>query len=169
MSLVDEKGKLFGKINLIDLAAILFVILLVVVVWVRGHNKVLQVVQAPPQILSVSVIVEEIRPNTAAAMSVGSPIWESKTGALLGKVSKVEVLPAERWVETATGQVARSAVPGKNNVILSIEGPGRMDDTTTLLGGTEMRIGSKVNVRGARYSVEGYVWNSKALKRNASK
>lgn len=158
MRLVDEKGKLFGKVNIIDLGVILVIVLFLAGLYVKGHISVVQEIQSPPQKIQVSIILPEMRDTPIiSAIKVGDKVWESKTGSYLGVLVKKDVQPAAHWVDTADGRVVQTTIPGKSDVTIVVEGDGRMDDTTTLLGDTDMRVGSTVYVKGPRFAAQGVV------------
>jgi hypothetical protein len=161
---MDEKGRLFGRINIIDLAAILLVLLVAAGLFVKGRLPVVNSITSPPQKLQVTFLVSEVLPATADAVIVGGKAWEAKTGPYLGVITGKEAVPAVKWVKTADGRVAKTTVPEKVDIYITVTGEGRMDDTTTMLGSVEVRVGQTVFVKGADFGVESIVVSNREVK-----
>lgn len=164
MRLMDDKGRLFGRINIIDLTAILLVLLVAAGLYVKGRLPVVNSITSPPQKLQVTFLVSEVLPATADAVTVGGKAWEAKTGPYLGIITGKEAVPAVKWVEAADGRVVKTTVPDKVDIYLTVTGEGRMDDTTTMLGSVEVRVGQTVFVKGADFGVESIVIANREVK-----
>lgn len=157
MRLIDEKGRIFGKVSIIDIGIIVVLGLFLAGIYVKGNISVVREIKAAPQKLQVSILISELRQPSVDAIEEGIPVWEGKTGPYLGTLIKKDVQPAVKWVDAADGRVVQTTIPGKYDVTITIEGEGVMDEKTTLLGNAEMRVGSTVYVKGGKFSVMGVV------------
>ncbi|TYP57819.1 DUF4330 domain-containing protein [Thermosediminibacter litoriperuensis] len=160
MSLIDKKGRLFGLINIIDL----MVILLIVAVAGRFALKAQQrPVGSAEKKIEVVLLVKDVRDATASVIKEGDIVRETKTNNLLGKITKVEVRPAETLVNTADGRVVSVPNPVLKDVYVTLEGSGTAGENAIVIGGTEIRIGTVLQIKTNIYSVVATVMGIKVL------
>lgn len=133
--LIDEKGRLFGKLNLIDLGVLLIVVILVFGFLYKdkaagteseGRTVILQVV-SPAQYPGVG---ENIKVGDILVAS-GAP-----TSA---RITAVEVKPANWVAANGSGQMVLSQNPFRKDVYVTIEGK-----TTQVTPGEITMAGQKV-------------------------
>lgn len=161
MSLIDKKGRLFGLINVIDL----LVIILVVAVAARFVlNPQKNSSATEEKTIQVVMLVKDVRDATAKVIKEGDIVRETKTNNLLGKVTKVEVKPAETLVNTADGRVLNVPNPVLKDVYVTVEGPATVGENAIVLGGTEIRIGTAVQMKTNLYAVVATVMEIKGFK-----
>lgn len=150
MSIIDSKGRLFGKINIIDLMIILLVIAV-------GAKFALSRSQEPASVetktIQVEFMVKDVRDATASVIKVGDTVREVKTNVVLGKVSDVKVVPSEVFVETADGKVVAAIHPVFYDVYMTVEGAGTASDNAVVIGNSEIRIGTALVLTTNLYSV----------------
>jgi hypothetical protein len=161
MGLIDKKGRLFGLINVIDL---LVIILVVAVVARFALNPQKSSLTNEEKKIQVVLLVKDVRDATANVIKEGDVVRETKTNNLLGKVTKVEVKPAETLVNTADGRVLNVPNPVLKDVYVTIEGSATVGENSIVLGGTEIRIGTALQMKTNLYAVVATVMEIKELK-----
>lgn len=137
--ILDEKGKLFGKISIVD---ILF--LIVIVVGIAGafvvfdkvkHNQVLTENKALVNVsesmdtLEIKLLLKEIRKMSLDAIKPGDDVFEMDTDKYLGKISRVEPQPAKALLTDLNGKMKYAEVPEKYDVYIYVETPGKQTET----------------------------------------
>lgn len=150
MKLVDEKGKLFGKINLIDLVVLVVVIAALAFAALRltggkGANPVTSSTKLTytARVNGIdNVTYEEVLRQMEAA---GGRDQLMADGALVdGFVTKVEAVPHVNYVETAEGEVKYFEEDtdngGRWDVTFTVEA-NVPDPTTNKVGTQEVRVG----------------------------
>jgi hypothetical protein len=93
---IDEQGKLFGLINLLDLAVI--AVLVMVGLRVLADYKPVSPDYRTSQVM-VDFVISDIPPYLADSLVIGQDVYEDKTGAYLGKVTSLQIAPAELLLE----------------------------------------------------------------------
>jgi hypothetical protein len=161
MSFIDKKGRLFGLINVIDL---LVIILVVAVVARFALNPQKSSLTNEEKKIQVVLLVKDVRDATANVIKEGDVVRETKTNNLLGKVTKVEVKPAETLVTTADGRVLNVPNPVLKDVYVTVEGSATVGENAIVLGGTEVRIGTALQMKTNLYAVVATVMEIKELK-----
>ncbi len=87
MAFIDDKGRLLGKINIIDLMVIIFVILIIAV----GAKFVL--VKPEPEYITAEVLVQNQPYEVISRITVGSQILDSSQ-IKIGEVLEMDTIPA---------------------------------------------------------------------------
>jgi len=150
MSLIDNKGRLFGVINIIDLLVILLIVA------VAGRFALMQKNRSAGPVmknLEVVVHVKEVRDATVNVIKEGDVVKETKTNAVLGKVTNVKVVPSETVVETADGRLVVASNPIYKDMYITIQGTGTAGENAIVLGSNEIRIGTTLQLKTNMYSV----------------
>lgn len=142
--MIDKEGKLFGKINIIDL---LFLIILVVAV-VGGASRFKE---SPISVESTSkgvmtFLVDNVRMPTAENITEGQEIYSSDKGTYLGKIIRKTVNPYEDVVEYE-GQWVKAPVPDKYSIYLDVEVDIKDSDKSYAVGSEEIRVGNDYRVK----------------------
>ena len=160
MKLLDDKGRLFGLINIVDLVVI--VLIAVVATRVGLRARVMRTVN-PGALKTVEAVllVEDVRPATAAALAVGDTIFNTKSNAVLGELVDKKVVPAVKEVETADGQLKLAEAPYRKDVYITVRGQGQVTENVIILGGYEMRVGAAAQVKGQKAAVISIVFSVK--------
>ncbi|MBQ7095763.1 MAG: DUF4330 domain-containing protein [Clostridia bacterium] len=91
MRLMDEKGRIFGKINIFDLIVLLVVILGVAFMLLRPTAEEKQQAAAPRHTAVIVMEIEGVRDYIAEAYHVGDTVYEGTTE--IGVIKEIEVAP----------------------------------------------------------------------------
>lgn len=130
MKLIDHNGRLFGKISVIDVLAILVVIALGAALYVKS-NQPHTGTSVPTQTITYQVKVEGVPEYIRDSIHVGDEVYDlnyESGGAPLGKITAVEEQPGTGLAEFADGTVASVPVEGAVNLLLTIEGEGLVNE-----------------------------------------
>lgn len=95
MKLMDDKGRLFGKLNLFDLIVILLIVVGILGICLRGDAPTKE--QSETRSATYTLKVDYIQKHVADAFEIGDEIWEN--GTLLGVVSEKPTVTPYRSVE----------------------------------------------------------------------
>ena len=132
--IIDNKGKLFGKISIID---ILVVLILVGGVAGIGYKYAKAKVNSPftkGDTIITQFYYDEISDYAANDIKVGDMVTDRATSSNFGKVTKVEVNPSNSYASDDKGKWVKSPKEGYNSVIVTVEGPGVYKDGTNAQG-----------------------------------
>ena len=150
MSLIDKKGRVFGLINIIDLLVILLILAVVGRFALKSQQ---QPAGVESKNIEVVLLVKEVRDATANVIKEGDIVRETKSNTLLGKVTKVEVVPSDTLVDTADGRVVNYPNPILKDVYITLVGTGTASENAIVVGNSEIRIGTILNAKTNIYSV----------------
>ena len=102
MKILDEKSRLFGVINPVDLLLILGVIVVLFIVASVLFPNVSPTKSAPSEVVRATILVGGVRGFVPTSIKVGDPM-NRKTGGKMGKVTDVKAQPAVFEEPTAAG------------------------------------------------------------------
>src|SRR5690554_1165418 len=91
MKIINEKGKLFGLINIIDLAVVMILGLLVVGGAMRMKSKPIVVSETSKAYITYEV--QDIRMVSVDNIEVGDPLYHYDKGDFVGTIVEKEVKP----------------------------------------------------------------------------
>lgn len=122
--ILDKSGKLFGKINIIDLGVILAVLLVVVGVVVRFSGSAGKITTQTTNI-EYQVRVQSVREQTVNALQKKGRVTNKKYTDVVGEIKDVQVTPAKQRVVLANGQSKEALLPDRYDCLITIECDGK--------------------------------------------
>ena len=144
--MMDEKGRLFGKINLVDLLIIVVVIIVAAVVGVKFLGGGKSAINPSKTHITYTVLVENVQPavyeNIQAVLEEGPSTLMASGELLDGQVTAVTAVPHEEsvTVSTTANAVVLPVGRGLLDLTFTIEA-NVVNPITTELGTQEVRIG----------------------------
>lgn len=117
---IDEKGKLFGKINLVDAVVLLFIVLALLGVVYRLYFTSRIIQPAVPESITYKATLAGVRRMSADALNVGDTVFLEPSNQLMGTITEKLVEPAKGNVVKTNGEVVESTMPGRYNVHMTI-------------------------------------------------
>ncbi len=161
MKVIDEKGKLFGKINLIDLLVVLVILAVIVgVFWKLAGDEVSDAIAPTTKTTMEYEVLCTAVPADAAlaaeAVSVGQQLM-SNGGLLNATVTACVVEPYITTNVDAEGNSVAVTDQARNNVRFTITAELASGDKTNSVGSQEVRIGKSHIVKTTEVEITGTV------------
>ncbi len=153
MKLVNEKGKLFGIINIVDLIIILLVILVAGGIAYKFTHKS---AQGEIKTVEFQVLVPCIRPELAAAVSVGDKMVSGSSYTAV-TVKDINIQPGYSVNLDARGQKVEAYDPYLVDLFVTNEGQVNLSSATITMGGQEIRVGKDYYVKSLDYELKGTI------------
>ncbi|WP_299488058.1 DUF4330 domain-containing protein [Acaryochloris sp. IP29b_bin.137] len=158
MAILDSKGRLFGKVNLLDAGAILIVLFVLAGIFlVPGPSGTLASSDANAE---VDVLVLGLKTRNPQALikpgeNANFLIRNQPAGKV--KIKNVEFLPRTTTAPQPDGSVKAVADPREEekfsvNMIVTLEGKGQMTANGPVFGGTQIKVGTPVELDGELYN-----------------
>ena len=160
MSIIDNKGKLFGKINIIDLIAVVLILAVVALLGTKLLTNDSVGLSGPGQAVVYTVKVENVDEDVYEFIQDNLPSQLMANGELQnGYVTAVEATP----VESASVNVQDNPTlgmtilnydePGTYDLVFTIEATVK-DNVASELGTQEIRVGKTHIVKTATFELE---------------
>ena len=146
MKLVDEKGRLFGKVNLIDLLAVLLILaVLAAVVWKLGGNKAAAAVTGANKKAVYTVEIEDVPADIAA-------FADTQIGKALVNDSKViDAVITDVRAEPYDDQT------GHVRLFVSVEADASFTANVYKVGPQEVRVGYEYILKTSEFELTGLI------------
>lgn len=145
--MIDKNGKLFGKINIIDLLIILVVIAALVFVGLKvlapksGSGDAVQTSK-----VQISFYATGVELGMDDALTEDAPIYEDLTNVSLGQLKSWSVEPAYEYQASANGESVKVEIPNNYFVNMTAEVNGNVTSDG-------LHIGSSLYCVGAHYTI----------------
>jgi len=156
MSLMDNKGRVFGRFNILDL----FIIAIIIVLGVGGFYKVKKVNPTnviKPKPVELKIIVMEREKFGVDMIKKGDILKEYDTGIVLGEIKDIEVNPASAEVVTTDGEIKIAEIPDRYDLLITIDAKAMITENAIMSGNKELRIGNKLVLRTKTYALDSIV------------
>lgn len=154
---LDDRGRLFGLINLVDLLVIVLLVVLVGLAAVRLSR---------PEGKEVSVRstfkVEHVQQPTVDKVKVGQTVQDD-TGNVLGTI--VAAPPPTASVEENPDSMGNLVVDYShiyNDLFIEVKGEGRVSGKVIKVGNLPLEVGKIITIKGPGWNVKASVWGAKA-------
>jgi hypothetical protein len=156
MWLIDKKGKIFGKFNILDL----FIIAMIIVLGIGGAYKIKKVNPTniiKPKPVEVKILVMEREKFGVDMIKKGDILKEYDTGIILGEIIDIEVNPAAAEVATIDGEIKIAEIPDRYDLLITIDAKAMITENAIMSGNKELRIGNKLVLRTKTYALDSIV------------
>ena len=161
MSMIDKKGKIFGKLNIIDLIAILLIVAVLALIGykllVRSPGGLAGEGQAVVYTVEVEVY-EFIQKQLPSQLMAANELLDAS-------VTDVTATPVEHdtyammWNANLGVETLTQVDAGTYNLVFTIEGTVK-DNLSSELGTQEIRVGKSHIVKTATFELEGGIITS---------
>jgi hypothetical protein len=163
MKLLDSKGRLFGKLSILDLGAALVIVLVLIGIFLfpgTSGTSVAQISGTTP--IEVDLIVRGLSVRNPADLY--QEFEESgKTNIIIrnqpyGEVQIKSVTPLKREVIVPQPDGSVKALPDprqetfSEDMLLTIAGDAKVTSNGVVLGNSKVKIGTSVELEGASYN-----------------
>lgn len=151
MKILDEKSRLFGIINPVDLLLIVAVLIVLFIVASVLFPSVSPTKPAPSQKVRVTVLAGGLRDYVPGSIKVGDPV-NRKTGGKMGNVVLVDAVPAVFEEPTAAGQLKKATSSLFTDVYVTIEGPGQINPgVSAFIGDEQVRSNQDIDIQAPTF------------------
>ena len=142
---MDKNGKIFGKINIIDLAAILIVVLAIVGITIRITSIAAENVNQKANFTYV-VEIEDIRSYSVIALKKMGTATD-KQGNVIGKIINVESEEMKNQLINENGESIKVLKSERYVAKVTLESEGKDTDSGYFVGeNTELSVGSSITM-----------------------
>ncbi|MGR6837144.1 DUF4330 domain-containing protein [Syntrophomonas erecta] len=151
--MIDDKGRLFGIINIIDLVVLLLIVVVALGYFYRDRNAD----PAVTRTAEVKVICPYVRPEVAEQIKVGDQLV-ARGQVQPVKVTELRIETARDTDTRADGELILQKHPFRKDIYLTLEGPISNTGAELYLAGQQVRAGlDKFIVKTEIFEVQGEI------------
>lgn len=145
-----------AKFTMIDALIILFVIAVAVVAMKKLAPSMFM--KTEKNTAEFTVLISEKDISFADAMSVGDRVTLSLTEKDGGVIKAIDTKVAEKMAfDSIDGSYKIQKIEDKRDVYVTIDADVETSDLYVKTGGTEIRVGEEIPVRGKGYATKGFI------------
>lgn len=127
--LVDEQGRIFGVVSVIDILVVLIAVVLCFAVYTRFFLKAETSVSATSQDkFTYEMLVPAVREGTRDSFRIGDKVYDSENGTLLGVITDISFKAATKETRLSDGTYVLGSVQDRFDVMLTVEADGMISD-----------------------------------------
>jgi len=152
MKLIDEKGRLFGAFNIVDICIIIFVAAVAFVGYLFLSNTITK--SAPTQNVRITMELKNVEKELCDAIEVDKTVFDRVGNQKFGILTDARIKPATEVVISKLDGVAREIeVADRYNVELDME----------LTTDEKVYVGKNISIATKDFTGAGYVINLEKL------
>lgn len=163
--IIDSKGKIFGKINIVDIIILVSILVSIVFVGYKLSKSILSNPFNKPDKLIIKIYSEEAPEFAAKAVYLNDIVIDFDTNSTFGHVTKIDMGPSVSYAGDDKGQIIQSSKPGYTSVIYTLEGTGIYKDGVTEGGVTidniNFYIGRTITYKVGHSIMQGRIYDIK--------
>ncbi|MEH2065210.1 MAG: DUF4330 domain-containing protein [Nostoc sp.] len=164
MAILDSKGRLFGKINLLDLGAALVILLVIFgIFFFPGTSGSVAQVGAKTVPIEVDLVVRGLNVRDPQKLIDNGLKKGGKTNVIIRnqpygeiEIKSVQQLPRTINIPQPDGTVKELPDPKTNNystdLILTLDGKAQVTESGPVLGNSKVKIGMPFELEGFNYN-----------------
>lgn len=140
--MIDKNGKLFGKINIIDLLIILIVIAALIFAATKLFTPAEKGEEAGTSKVVITYKATDAPTGAGEAINVGDPVYEDTTNVQLGTVTAVDVEEAYEYQVGPDGEPVKVPLVGMEIVTVTTEAEASVTSDGVYSGGRLYSVGA---------------------------
>lgn len=164
MAILDSKGRLFGKFNLLDFGAIFVILLVLIGIFLfPGTTGSVAQVNSKMVPIEVDLVVRGLNVRDPQQLYTNGLEKGGKTKVIIRKqpygeiaIKSIQQLPRTLSVPQPDGSLKELVDPRENNfstdMILTLEGKAQLTESGAVLGNSPVKIGMPFELEGFNYN-----------------
>lgn len=151
--IIDEKGKLFGKINVVDFAVVAVVLLAILGVGFKLISSSTTLFKKTEE-FQIVFYNEDLPGYVADSINVGDKVKDSVRNTVFGEVTGKEVTPSVVFAADDRGVLQQTTRPGYVSMKLTVIGKGIYTETGIIINNMDYYVGRSLELRAGN----GVIW-----------
>ena len=156
MKIINEKGKLFGLVNVIDL-----LIILVVLIGGIGLLKYKDIGTFLNRVSAgnggsvyITYSISGIKDVSVEGVSIGDIFYDEDSRQIIGPVVEKTATPTKIATTNSAGEFVYSEIPDRYDLLITVEAEGTWNDVEIIVNSNDIQIGNKqeINSRMSNFS-----------------
>ena len=148
VEMIDNSGRLFGKVSLLDIFVILAIIALFLGFFYSQMSEQVGVFVSPTEQFYVTFEANGLRPVNAATLEVGNIVFRRHDNEPLGIVTHIEpIVPATYLLARSDGTVVAAEMEGRYRLVFTVRSRGSITSIGYFVNGNDhIAVGSIITV-----------------------
>lgn len=156
MKFIDEKGRIFGIINIIDLFIILIVIIIGLGIFkFQDIRESVNIFDTSEKVdIYITYNINDVRMASYEGIKIGDVFYVKDTNQIIGEVIYKSYSNSKISTIDSNGKFVYSEVPDHYDVLFKIKAKGSYNDTKVTINGKDIHIGesTEINSRFSKFT-----------------
>lgn len=126
--LIDQNGRLFGLISVIDVAVVAVVAVLAAALLFKGSATPIASIAAPMDPITYELTISNMPLGRLDSLRVGDPLFDQETFNHLGNITNIAVEDCRISILKTDGTFDYADVEGRYNVVLTVQAQAMTDE-----------------------------------------
>ena len=126
--LIDENGRLFGLVSVIDVAVIVVVAVLAVALYTKDSAMPIASAADPMQTIRYEVTITNMPEGRLESLRLEDRLYDKETGNPMGIIKDIQVEDCVISMLKADGTYVMAPIESRYNVKLTVEAQARVDE-----------------------------------------
>ncbi len=161
--LLDDRGRLFGKVNIVDIVVLVVIVAVIVFAAVRMTGGGAVATTPVKVTFQANHVMQALVPGLQAKGTI-----KDTAGNVLGELQSVQAKPSLEELLTQDGQFKAFPSSTHSDISFVVLCQGTVTDSTAHIGQLAARVGAEVRIVGPGYEIgtviTNVVWGENALK-----
>ena len=153
--IIDSKGKLFGKVSVVDIVIVLIVVLAVAFVGYKyTRSGTSNALFNKTEDVQITFYAELVNDFTAAAIQNGDPVLDYIQSTVIGHVSDVKTGKSILFGVDAKGQQVTTTREGYSSITITVDGKGILGSNGLTILGNTYDIGQTLTIKAGKTQMD---------------
>ena len=145
--IIDNKGKLFGKVSIVDLLIVVILIAGLLGAYYKFGRHDSTGIIGKTQKVTMTFFQEDIQGYVADDIKVGDIVKDRQNSVVLGKVTDVKIGADIMFYPNSDGKVTQSSKPGYVSIQITVEGQGDLSNTGATFSNVDYYVNKQFELR----------------------
>lgn len=145
--IIDNKGRLFGKLSIIDLFVLVVLISIVIFGLLKIGNSQGIGIMEPMRPVTITFFTEELEDFTADTLKIGDPVADNHTNVEFGTITQINRGESIDFNPNSDGILIPSSKAGYSSVEITTQFMGHEFENGVLVSGHTFYAGEQIVIR----------------------
>ncbi len=119
--MTDNKGRIFGKFNIIDLCVVVILIIAVVATYFKFNMSAHSDVTTSNGRAQYTILVKGVRAFTVDQFEIGDKVFDKESDKCIGEVVAVDTEPSFEYITRTDGSIVMAQMPERYDLRVTVQ------------------------------------------------
>ena len=152
--ILDDKGRLFGKISIIDIFVLITVAAIIIVGVLKFGNTSHTAIRAREETIHIQFYMNALENFTVNAIKIGDIVSDDSNSNFLGNIVDIDVSESIEHDFSEAGILVASGIDNYSSILLTSEVRAQYLDGSVIINGNMYTTGSLIIIRAGNAKIQ---------------
>lgn len=148
--ILDDKGRLFGKVSIIDIFVLIMIAAIILVAYFKFGNTTAIGAKGPEQLVHIKFFTPSVENFTAEVLNEGDIVVNETNNNPMGKVVDIKTGESVMFSPDENGNLIASSLEGYSALEITSEVMGKLNEGSVVINGNLYTTGSEIVIRAGK-------------------